>query len=227
MAARLVCCVTDRRRFGLSSAALIDCVRWAADAGADLIQVRERDLTDRALADLVRALVAATADSSARVLVNDRVDVALAAGAAGVHLRADSLPASAVRSLALPPFVVGRSIHSLTEAHLAAAQGGCDYLVFGTVFPSRGKPDGHPVAGVAALRAVCRSVDVPVLAIGGIDAARARDAAAAGAAGVAGVELFMTAATGSAMRQRLDGLRRELEDGGVGSVPGGDSKEAR
>lgn len=217
MPRRLLCCVTDRRRFGLSDAALLDRLRWAADAGIDLIQVRERDLADRALADLVRAIVGVTGGSGTRVLVNDRVDVALAAGAAGVHLRADSMDAPEVRSLAPASVVIGRSVHGLDEARQAAARGGCDYLVFGTVFPSRGKPDGHPVAGIEALRAVCRSVDLTVLAIGGVDDARARDAAAAGAAGIAGVELFMAVPNGREMRLRIDGLRRGLEEASRGT----------
>lgn len=226
MPGRLLCCVTDRRRFGLSTAALTDRVRWAAEAGIDVIQVRERDLADRPLADLVRAVVAATDGSRTRVLVNDRVDVALAAGAAGVHLRADSMGALEVRSLAPSRFVVGRSIHSLEEARAAAAEGGCDYLLFGTVFPSRGKPDGHPVAGVDALGAVCRAVGLPVFAIGGVDEARARDAAAAGAAGIAAVDLFMSPSNASAMRMRIDRLRRTVEDLSTGAEAGGNLEGA-
>lgn len=207
----VLCCVTDRRRFGLSPAALIERARWAAASGLDLIQVRERDLADRDLVALVRAIVAAAAGFHARVLVNDRADVAIAAGASGVHLRADSAAAPDVRSLVPREFLVGRSIHTIDDARAAAAAGGCDYLLFGTVFRSGGKPDGHTVAGVEALRAVCRSVDLPVIAIGGIDEARARESAAAGAAGVAAVDLFLSAPTEASLRTRVHDVRRAFD----------------
>ncbi len=166
-------CVTDRRRYNLSIDDLVDRTGRAAKAGVDVVQVRERDLADAPLAALVRRIVEATAGSGVRVLVNDRVDVAIAAGAAGVHLRGDS------------------SVHSLADVDAAVADGGCDYLLFGTVFQSSGKPDGHPVAGLDALAAACRRSPLPVIAIGGITRARARDVAAAGAAGFAAVGMFM------------------------------------
>lgn len=207
----LVCCVTDRRRFALSTAALLERARWAAASGVDLIQVRERDLPDRDLADLVRAIVAVANGFQTRVLVNDRVDVAIAAGADGVHLRADSIDASDVRALVPSGFLVGRSVHTMDEACAAAAAGGYDYLVFGTVFPSSGKAQGHAIASVQALGAVCRRVELPVIAIGGIDDTRARDAAAVGAAGAAAVELFMSAPSEAAMRTRVERLRRAFD----------------
>jgi len=184
-------CVTDRRRYELSLDDLVDRTVRAAAAGADLVQVRERDLSDARLAAVVRRIVDAVASSGARVLVNDRVDVAIAAGAAGVHLRGDSPPASRVRAIAPDGFLVGRSVHSLAEVDAAVADGGCDYLMFGTVFRSSGKPDGHPVAGLEALAAACRRSPVPVIAIGGVTRARAADVAAAGAAGFAAVDMFM------------------------------------
>ena len=190
--------VTDRRRFGLSVEALVE---RAARAGTDLIQVRERDLPDRELVELVRAMVRATAERGTRVLVNDRADIAIAAGAAGVHLRSDSAAGARVRAAfaagaASPPrvaeeFLIGRSVHSLADVDAALADGGCDYLLFGTVFPSAGKPADHPVAGLDALAAACRRSSIPVFAIGGIDAARLADIANAGAAGFAGVGMFM------------------------------------
>jgi thiamine-phosphate pyrophosphorylase len=184
-------CVTDRRRYNLSLDELVDRTVRAATADADVIQVRERDLADAPLAALVRRIVDATAGSGGRVLVNDRVDVAIAAGAAGVHLRGDSAPASRIRAIAPDGFLIGRSVHSLADVDAAVADGGCDYLLFGTVFQSSGKPDGHPVAGLAALAAACRRSPLPVIAIGGMTRARARDAAAAGAAGFAAVGMFM------------------------------------
>jgi thiamine-phosphate pyrophosphorylase len=207
----IVCCVTDRRRFGLSCAGVVERVRWAAASGVDLIQVRERDLSDRELAGLVRAIVAAASGFQARVLVNERLDVAMAAGASGVHLRADSMTASLARAAAPHGFLIGRSVHGIEEARVAADAGGCDYLLFGTVFPSAGKPEGHIVAGIGAVGAVCRSVELPVIGIGGVDAARARTLAEAGAAGAAAVELFMSASTEAIMRTRVEHVRRAFD----------------
>jgi thiamine-phosphate pyrophosphorylase len=150
-----------------------------------------RYLADAALLALVRAIVKATAGTAARVVVNDRADIAVLAGAAGVHLRGDSPAASRVRPMTPPAFLIGRSVHSLAEIDAAVADGGCDYLMFGTVFPSAGKPDGHPVAGLAALGAACARSPLPVIAIGGVDEAGAALVGDAGAAGFAAVGLFM------------------------------------
>jgi thiamine-phosphate pyrophosphorylase len=183
--------VTDRARFGLTPAALVDRATEAVRGGAHVIQVRERDLDDAALLDLVGAILGAVRGAGVSVLVNDRIDVALAAGAAGVHLRGDSPPAWRVRGIVPPGFVIGRSVHSLEEIDAAAAGGGCDYLMFGTVFPSAGKPEGHPVAGLDALARACARSALQVIAIGGMTPARESDVARAGAAGLAAVGWFM------------------------------------
>ena len=184
-------CVTGRVRFHLSLDALVDRVARAARGGVDAIQVRERDLPDRDLVALVRRIREACAGTSAQVLVNDRADVAVAAGAAGVHLRSDAPPASRIRAFVPAAFVIGRSVHSIAEIDEAVADGACNYLLFGTVFPSTGKPAGHPVAGLEALRAACARSPLPVVAIGGVDRSRLPAVADAGAAGYAAVELFM------------------------------------
>jgi len=183
--------VTDRLRFGLTAAELVHRVERAVSTGVDIVQVRERDLDDRHLLVLVREIVAATNGTATRVLVNDRADVAIAAGAHGVHLRADSPPASRVRAILPAGCIVGRSVHSLAEIDAAVADGACDYLMFGTVFPSAGKPQGHRVAGVDALREACRRSPIPVIAIGGIDRSRLGEIAQSGAAGFAAVAMFM------------------------------------
>ena len=182
--------VTDRRRFGLSIDALVERAARAAAIGVAAIQVRERDLADRDLAALVRRVIAA-APAPTLVLVNDRFDVAVAAGAAGVHLRADSVAGSRIRAVAPAGFVIGRSVHDIAEVDAAVAEGACDYLLFGTVFPSAGKPAGHRLAGLEALREACRRSPVPVIAIGGIDPARLPLIEHSGAAGFAGVGMFM------------------------------------
>ena len=182
--------VTDRRRFGLDADALVARVAAAAARGIDVVQVRERDLPDRALVSLVRTMGAALDGTRARVVVNDRADVALAAGAAGVHLPADSAPASRIRRMVPSDFTIGRSVHSLAEIDDAVRDGACDYLIFGTVFPSPSKPAGHRTAGVGALREACRLTRLPVLAIGGITPQQIADVRDAGAAGIAAITLF-------------------------------------
>src|ERR1043165_9117762 len=177
-------------------------IREAAFAGVDLVQIRERSLDDRALLALTRDAVEHTRTTGCRVIVNDRVDIAVAAGAAGVHLRGDSFSGTRVRQIAPEGFLIVRSVHDVEQA-TAAAEEGCDYLIFGTVFLSRSKPAGHPVAGLDALRRGVSAVPIPVIAIGGISAQNTRQVLAAGAAGVAGIDLFRGGVP-------LDGLVRRL-----------------
>ncbi|MEO6237133.1 MAG: thiamine phosphate synthase [Vicinamibacterales bacterium] len=183
--------VTDRRRFNLSIEDLIERAASAARRGATVVQVRERDLPDRDLAALVRRVRQAVSGTAARVLVNDRADLAMAAGADGVHLRADSAIASRVRGMVPAGFILGRSVHSMADVDAAALDGACDYLLFGTVFPSTGKPEGHPIAGLDALRLACARTAIPIIAIGGMTEQRALQAMQAGAAGFAAVDLFI------------------------------------
>jgi thiamine-phosphate pyrophosphorylase len=186
----VLCFVTDRRRFGVSwEDALVNRVRVAAAEGVHLIQIRERDLDGGPLTRLVTACVDAVRGTRARVLVNDRVDVAVSAGAHGVHLRADSFAAPRVRASAPPGFLIGRSVHSVSDAVAAAAASALDYLIFGTVFESGSKP-GRVVAGLRDLSAVVSVTAIPVLAIGGITSGRIADVMGAGAAGVAGISMF-------------------------------------
>ena len=132
---------------------------------------REPGLDDGQLAGLVREVLAAVAGTPARVVVNDRADIAIATRAHGVHLRADSISAARVRQHAPAGFLVGRSVHTRSEA-LAAAHSGVDYLVAGTVYPTASKPHGSPLLGLAGLGELARAVAVPVLAIGGVVADR-------------------------------------------------------
>lgn len=198
--------VTDERRAGGGD--VVARIAAAARAGADLIQIRERGLEAGALIALTRAALQAVAGTPARIVVNDRLDVALAAGAAGVHLRGDSFAAARVRSIAPAGFLVGRSVHSEEEAAAIEAAGGCDYLMFGTVFASASKAAGHQPAGLDALARVCARVRTPVLAIGGVTADSVPSLRAAGAAGVAGISLFqghgITSETARAMRAAFD-----------------------
>ena len=191
----MICLVTDRRRLvaagaasGAARACLVAQIRHAVDAGIDLIQVRERDLESGALAALVTGLLAVTRGTATRLVVNDRIDVAMACGADGVHLRGDSVPVAAARRLAPRGFLIGRSVHDVDEA---IGAGGADYLIAGTVFPSASKPAAAPLLGIEGLRAIVLAVGRPVLAIGGIAGGRIDEVAAAGAAGFAAIGLFM------------------------------------
>ncbi len=214
----VVCLVTDGSRLesrdpeATELADLLALIATAARAGVDLIQVREPDLDDRVLCRLVSEAVSATVGTPARIIVNDRPDVALASGAAGVHLKAGSSPAARVRSLAPPDWLIGRSVHSAEEADQAAASGGLDYLFLGTVFETASKPGQAPV-GEAVLREAVRRVDLPVLAIGGVTRDTATAVGQTGAAGLAAIGPFALAAGKSArawsrlvadLRQRFD-----------------------
>lgn len=186
--------VTDRRRLAKQAAfaearrCLVQQAEHAVAAGLDGVIVRERDLEARDLADLTRDIVALSRGSRTRVLVSDRVDVALAAGADGVHLRSDSFSAGAVRSMTPRPLLIGRSVHGLKEAVQAVD---VDYLIAGTTWPSESKPGLDQVLGLDGLMAIARTVQVPVLAIGGVTLERIPAVAAAGGAGVAAIGLFM------------------------------------
>ena len=168
---------------------LIDRIHAAAAAGVDLVQIRQPALEGGALMMLARDAVSAVRGTRTRIIVNDRVDVALAAGAHGVHLRGESVPAPRVRPMAPSGFIIGRSVHARGEAIDAAQRGGLDYLLFGAVFETTSKPGAAP-AGTDALAGVCTAVALPVLAIGGMTLNRLAAVARSGAAGFAAIALF-------------------------------------
>jgi thiamine-phosphate pyrophosphorylase len=212
----VLCYVTDRRSIPhTESPGLLQKIEAIAFAGVDWVQIREKDLSARELAALTReALLRSAAHSqgqSTRILVNDRVDVALAERTGGVHLGENSLPISEVVRLvetqaAHHDFLVGVSCHSLEGAKSAAA-GGANYLFFGPVFNTPSKAALGPPQGLDRLAEVCRAVAIPVLAIGGITLENLSACFAAGAAGIAAIRLFQDssdpAATVRALRQRL------------------------
>jgi thiamine-phosphate diphosphorylase len=191
--------------------ALVRRIEVAARAGVHLVQIRQPGYEARALTRLADSAVRAVAGTATRVLVNDRADVALAAGAHGVHLRGDSMPAARVRVTVPAGFLIGRSVHASDEAQTAWREGGLDYLIFGTVFRTSSKPD-RDASGGAALASVCAAVPLPVLAIGGITAERLGEVARAGAAGFAAITLFAACAV-DALPSVVDRARR-LFDGG-------------
>lgn len=199
-----LCYITDRRSLG--SRPVLAAIAEAIRAGVDLVQIREKDLATRPLAELVQASVelgerlsreAAQAglDCPARptrptqIIVNDRFDVALSCGAAGVHLGTRSIPAAAVRAAAPPGFLVGVSCHSLQDS-LVAERAGADYILLGPVFETPSKLRYGPPLGLAQLAEVTARVRVPVLALGGVKVERVRACLEAGAAGIAGITVF-------------------------------------
>jgi thiamine-phosphate pyrophosphorylase len=189
------CLVTDRRRlcpeaasYAIERRCLLEQVRRAVDDRVELVHVRERDLDAACLAALVTDILAIARGTPTRIVVNDRLDVAVACGADGVHLRGDSIPIDAARRLGPRPFLVGRSVHTPDQARSGR---GADYLIAGTVFPSPSKVDGAPLIGIEGLQAIVAATNVPVFAIGGVTAGRVAQVVAAGAAGVAGISLFI------------------------------------
>jgi thiamine-phosphate pyrophosphorylase len=192
------CLVTDRRRlcpgaasFEAERRCLAVQIGRAVEAGIDVIQLRERDLEARDLAVLVADAVRAARGTATRVVVNDRLDVAMACDADGVHLRGDSVSVAEARrlsALAARPWLVGRSVRTVDEAVAAA---GADYLIAGTVFPTASKPAEVRLLGLEGLRRIVNATPIPVLAIGGVTADRVAEVIETGAAGVAGIGLFI------------------------------------
>lgn len=171
-------CITDS----------LDVVALAAGRGVDMIQIRAKDLAARDLFRLARRAVELAGESL--VLINTRFDVALAAGAQGVHLTSRAVAPSWIRRVAPKPFVIGVSCHNLEEIRRAEDEG-ANFVVFGPVFPTPSKPGAAPV-GLEALRDVCLRTTIPVYALGGITEVNAPSCLEAGAAGIAGISLFRT-----------------------------------
>jgi thiamine-phosphate pyrophosphorylase len=197
--------ITDR---AASSRPPADVVEECLAAGLRAVQLREKDLDARELLTLADTLREATRRHGARLLVNDRADVALAAGADGVQRTHTSLPVSALRAITPAGFLVGASVHSEAEARDAAAQD-ADFIVFGPVYDTPSKRRYGPPQGLAALETVARAVSRPVLAVGGLTPARVPDVLAAGAAGVAVIgAIYAAPRPADATKAFLDALGR-------------------
>lgn len=205
-----VCYVTDRKALASSAEeqirALLGKMESAARAGVDWIQIREKDLTGRELAALVTEAVRRV-PTSCRILVNDRLDVAMACGGRGVHLGEKSLPVEEAKRFVREKnlgddFWVGASAHSL-KAVQAAAKSGADYVIFGPVYETPSKVTFGKPQGIDRLAEVCRAVSIPVMAIGGITVDNAGECLAAGASGIAAIRMFQDAIDPEKLLQAL------------------------
>lgn len=217
----IICYVTDRKALAgdKSPPALLQVIRAAAAAGVDWVQIREKDLPARELFGFVKEAVALSSvragsihPGSTKMIVNDRLDVALAAGAAGVHLGHLSAPAREVvkwcrAGNAHADFLVGVSCHSLAGAQ-EAESAGASYTYFGPIYETPSKvPFGKP-HGVEELAQVASAVSIPVIAIGGVNASNAPECIRAGADGIAAIRMVQGAADSTALKNAIEAIHR-------------------
>lgn len=182
--------VTDRHQ--TNGRPLLSVLSQALRAGARAIQLRERDLPVRDLLSLAHEVHDMAVGCGSQLLINDRIDVALALERAGVHLRGDSLPLPATRLLLGSHRLLGISVHSVKEA-VEAEKAGADYVVLGPVYETPSKQAYGPPIGLRTIEEVSRLVKIPILGIGGITAARVHDVRHAGAFGVAVITAVLVA----------------------------------
>lgn len=193
-----LCLVTDRRVAGEDD--LVQRVDRAVAGGVDLVQLREKDLPGGRLLKLAQELKEALGDS-ALLVVNERVDVAVASGAHGAQLGEDALPVAVARDLLGPQALIGRSVHSLEGARQAASQG-ADFLVVGTMYATRTHPGAEP-AGPELLQSIANQCSVPLIGIGGITLDNVGRVMSAGAAGVAVITSILGAPDPEAAARQL------------------------
>jgi len=198
--------VTDRHQ--TKGRPLVPLLQRVLTAAAPAIQLRERDLSAKELMTLAREVQAVTASRTSQLLMNDRIDVALALEGVGVHLRSNSLPVSVARQLLGARRLLGMSVHAVEEAVQAESQG-ADYVILGPIYETPSKQMFGPPLGIHTLEKACRMVRIPIVGIGGVTAARACEMRRAGAFGVAVITAILGAAdVESATRELLDAVTR-------------------
>jgi len=196
--------VTDRHQ--TNGRPLVPLLQRVLTAGVPAIQLRERDLSAKELVTLAREVQAVMASRRAQLLINDRIDVALALEGVGVHLRSNSLPVSVARQLLGAERLLGISVHAVEEAVQVESQG-VDYIVLGPIYETPTKQMFGPPLGLQTLEKACRSVRIPIIGIGGVTAARVREMRCAGAFGVAVITAVLGAVNvESAARELLDAV---------------------
>jgi thiamine-phosphate pyrophosphorylase len=215
----IVCYVTDRSSYPAEKSVqrVLERIRDAAEAGVDWIQIREKDLSSGFLFALVRDAISQTRrvrGAQTRVIVNDRLDVAIACGADGLHLGHASVPPQNAirwcRGGGTPKeFIVGVSCHSLDDAR-AAEDAGADYVFFGPVFDSPSKRKFGAPQGAERLREITQALRIPAIAIGGVNAGNARECVNAGAAGVAAIREFQDSAAHDRARKFVEAVHRGI-----------------
>jgi len=199
--------VTDRHQ--TNGRPLVPLIEQAVAGGLRVVQLRERDLDAPALLTLARDVQVAIKSSKALLLINDRVDVALACVAAGVHLRSDSLPVGVARKLLGAARIIGVSTHSVDEAVRAEAEG-ADFVVVGPIYDTPSKREYGAPLGVQSLEEAARRCRIPVLAIGGITPARLPEVKRAGASGAAVVSSILSASSIEAATKQFIALWASL-----------------
>ncbi len=196
--------VTDRHQ--TNGRPLVPLLQRVFTAGAPAIQLRERDLSARELVTLAREVQAVPASRRSQLLINDRIDVAMALEGVGVHLRSNSLPVSVARQLLGAQRLLGISVHAVEEAVLGESQG-VDYIVLGPIYETPSKQMFGPPLGIHTLEKACRLVRIPIVGIGGVTAVRAREMRCAGAFGVAVITAILGADdVESATRELLEAV---------------------
>ena len=197
--------VTDRHQ--TNGRPLVSILQRVFSAAAPAIQLRERDLSARELLTLAREVQVLTASRRSQLLINDRIDVALALEGVGVHLRSNSLPVLVARELLGAQRLLGISVHTVEEGLLAQSQG-ADYVVLGPIYETPSKQMFGPPLGIHTLEKACRLISIPIIGIGGVTAARAREMRCAGAFGAAVITAILGADDiESATRELLDAVR--------------------
>jgi thiamine-phosphate pyrophosphorylase len=196
--------VTDRHQ--TNGRPLVPLLQEVFTAAVPIVQLRERDLSARELVRLAREVQAVTTSHRSQLLINDRIDVALALEGVGVHLRSNSLPVSVARQLLGAQRLLGISVHTVEEAIQVESQG-ADYIILGPIYETPSKKMFGPPLGIHTFEKACRLVRIPIFGIGGVTAVRAHEMRRAGAFGVAVITAILGAIdVDSATRELLEAV---------------------